>query len=432
MLNWIDIRGGSGVVADMLPKSSYATEASLASVRAIIKDVRERGDVALAEYTERFDKVTVASLAVEPDQIAAAAERVRASSLDVHEAIAVSVANVEAYHRHQIPVNVSHVSPGLRIEELHRPVSRAGCYVPGGRAVYPSTVIMTAVPAKVAGVKEIALVVPPDSDGSVPDVTLAAAYASGVHEVYAVGGAQAVAALAYGTDTIPSVDVIVGPGNIWVASAQREVAGVVGVPSAFAGPSEVVVVADDTANPTFVAADMILQSEHGPDGLAWMVTWDERIAKSVEREIERLASSAKRRSEIMSTLQTNGYIVLCADVEQAVEVVNSVAPEHLEIMVANTESVLRGVRNAGAVFCGSWAPASLGDYVAGPNHVLPTNGSARFASALGVRDFYKSMHVVHVESEGMQALAPHVVALATAEGLTAHADSVRLRLAEID
>ena len=428
MLNRLDLRGRTGQVSKWLPRPRAMPEGSVDKVRAIIAEVRARGDEALVDFTRQFDKTELSSLAVSEKEIASAVERVRCFTPDVHEAIAVAVSNVDAYHRCQIPTDVSHVANGLVVEERHRPVERAGCYVPGGRAVYPSTVIMTSVPAAVAGVKEVALAVPPGPDGSVPDVILAAAAASGVKKIYPVGGAQAIAALAYGTESVHPVDVIVGPGNVWVALAQREVAGVVGVPSAFAGPSEVVVIADNTSNPTFVAADVILQAEHGPDGLAWMVTWDESVALAVEAEIARLVSVADRRNEITSTLNAGGSMVLCSSPEQAIEVVNEVAPEHLEIMVADPDAILRQVRNAGAVFCGSWTPASLGDYAAGPNHVLPTNGTARFASALGVKDFMKSMHIVKAEREGLERLAPHVVALATAEGLTAHADSVRIRL----
>ena len=260
-------------------------------------------------------------------------------------------------------------------------------------------------------------------------MTLAAAATVGIDEVHPVGGAQAIAALAYGTESIPAVDVIAGPGNAYVALAQREVAGVVGVPAAFAGPSEVVVVADAGADPTFAAADVILQAEHGPDGLAWLVTWDEAAAGAVEAEVARLAARADRRAEIEATLRNSGYSVVCSSAEQALEVVNEIAPEHLELLVADPEALVPQVRNAGAVFCGPWAPASLGDYAAGPNHVLPTDGTARFAGALGVRDFLRSMHIVSTDRAGLEGLAPHVIALAEAEGLTAHAESVRLRLA---
>ena len=395
------------------------------AVRDIIAVVRERGDTALRELTERFDGAAPASLTVEAGEIAQAAAR---TPPEVRDALAAAVANVEAYHRHQLLADVVHEQDGITVTERHLPVRRAGCYVPGGRAAYPSTLIMTTVPAMVAGVDEIAVCVPPGPDGRIADVTLAAAAAAGVDEIHPVGGAQAVAALAYGTESIAAVDVIAGPGNVYVALAQREVAGVVGVPAAFAGPSEVVVLADEGANATFAAADVILQAEHGPDGLAWLVTWDEAAADAVEAEVSRLTACADRRDEITATLRNSGYSVLCSSVDQALEVVNEIAPEHLELMVADPEALVPRVRNAGAVFCGLWAPASLGDYAAGPNHVLPTDGTARFAGALGVRDFLKSMHVVSTDRAGLEGLAPHVIALAEAEGLTAHADSVRVRL----
>ena len=425
MLTRLDLRGDGGPVAARLPRPEAASEGPLEAVRAIIAAVRERGDEALRELTERFDGAVPASLTVTPDEIAEAAAR---TPVEVRDALAAAAANVEAYHRHQLLDDVLHEQGGIRVREIHRPVRRTGCYVPGGRAAYPSTLIMTTVPAKVAGVDEIAVCVPPGPDGRVVDVTLAAAAVVGVDEVHPVGGAQAVAALAYGTESIGAVDVIVGPGNVYVALAQREVAGVVGVPAAFAGPSEVVVVADSGADPTFAAADVILQAEHGPDGLAWLVTWDEAAARAVEAEVSRLTACADRRDEIEATLRNSGYSVLCSSVEQALEVVNEIAPEHLELIVQNPEALVPQVRNAGAVFCGPWAPASVGDYAAGPNHVLPTDGTARFAGALGVRDFLKSMHVVSAGPDGLQSLAPHVIALAEAEGLTAHAESVRLRL----
>ena len=425
MLSRLDLRGDGGPVAARLPRLEVASAGPLEAVRAIVAEVRKRGDEALLELTERFDGAQPASLTVAPAEIAEAAAR---TPVEVRDALAAAAANVEAYHRHQLLDDVVHERGGVTVTERHLPVRRAGCYVPGGRAAYPSTLIMTAVPARVAGVAEIAVCVPPGPDGRIADVTLAAAAAAGVTEIHPVGGAQAVAALAYGTQSIPAVDVIAGPGNVYVALAQREVAGVVGVPAAFAGPSEVVVVADAGADATFAAADVILQAEHGPDGLAWLVTWDEATADAVEAEVSRLTAGADRRDEIEAALRNSGYSVLCSNIDQALEVVNEIAPEHLELMVADPAALVPAVRNAGAVFCGPWAPASVGDYAAGPNHVLPTDGTARFASALGVRDFLKSMHVVSADRDGLKGLAPHVIALAEAEGLTAHAESVRLRL----
>ena len=286
---------------------------------------------------------------------------------------------------------------------------------------------MTALPARVAGVDQVVLCVPPGPQGQVADITLAAAAIAGVDEAYAVGGAQAIAAMAYGTESVGAVDVIVGPGNVYVAIAKQLVAGVVGVPAAFAGPSEVVVVADGTIPAEYAAIDLIVQAEHGPDGLAWLITWDPDAANAVEKAVARLLSNAARRDDIAATFIRSGYIVLVDGPEAAAKVVDFIAPEHLQVMSEAPGAVIDRVRNAGAIFRGPLAPASIGDYVAGPSHVLPTNGTARFAGALGVRDFVKPMHEITVDSEGLAAVGPHVAAIADAEGLDAHAESVRLR-----
>jgi histidinol dehydrogenase len=424
VLTRIDLRGFVGDVAERLPRPTTPADGPVDAVREILADVRARGDAALADLTRRFDGVELTATRVPAEEIAAARERVPADVLAALEAASESIAD---YHRAQMPADVEVRRDGVRITGLHRAVERAGCYVPGGRAVYPSTVLMTAVPARVAGVGEIVLCVPPGPDGRVPDVTLAAASVAGVHEVIPVGGAQAIGAIAYGTETIRPVDVIVGPGNVYVAIAKQEVAGLVGVPSSFAGPSEVVVVADGSAPAEFAAIDVILQAEHGPDGLAWLVTWDEGVADAVTDAIARLVAEAPRRADIEATLASSGHAVVCDGPEQALAVSNFIAPEHLELQTDDPEALLPLVRHAGAVFCGPWAPASLGDYVAGPSHVLPTNGTARFASALTVRDFMKDLHVVTVDRAGFEAMGDHVEALATAEGLDAHAASVRLR-----
>ncbi|HEX9259101.1 MAG TPA: histidinol dehydrogenase, partial [Acidimicrobiales bacterium] len=317
------------------------------------------------------------------------------------------------------------------IRSLPIPVARAGCYVPGGRAIYPSTVVMTATIAKVAGVPEVVLCVPPDrATGLPPDATMAAAAVCGVDEVYAIGGAQAVAAIAYGTETIRPVDVIVGPGNVYVALAKREVAseGLVGVPSSFAGPSEVVVIADATAPADFAAIDILVQAEHGPDGLAWLITWDERAANAITAAVTRLTEASPRRADLEATFARSGFAVLVDGPEQAMSVANAIAPEHLQLMTANPEALVALVRNAGAVFCGPWSPASVGDYVAGPSHVLPTYGSARYGSALTVSDFVKHVHVVEAGEAALRGVAPHVAALARVEGLAAHEDSIRMRV----
>jgi histidinol dehydrogenase len=396
----------------------------LAAVQEILAAVRDRGDAAVREYTERFDGVALEDLRVPPAEVQAAF-----ASIDpgLREALAVAAAGIEDFHRTQLVPDETYERDGIVVQGLKRPVDRAGCYVPGGRALYPSTVLMTAIPARVAGVPEIVLCVPPDRSGAVPAVTLAAAAMAGVDEVYAIGGAQAVGAMAYGTETIRPVDVIVGPGNVYVALAKREVAGVVGVPSSFAGPSEVVVIADDSAVPANAAVDVILQAEHGPGGLAWLITWSPAAADAIVAEIAAQVEASPRRSEIESTFAEGGYAVLVDDPEQALAVANLIAPEHLELMTADPQALVPLVRHAGAVFCGPWSPASVGDYLAGPNHVLPTDGTARFASALTVRDFQKDLHVITLDEPALAKVAPHVAALARAEGLAAHADSVLRR-----
>ncbi len=427
MLNRLDLRG----VADLsgrLPRPSVDGDEPVAAVRSILAAVRERGDAALLEYTRELDGVDLEAIEVPRDQITAALD---ATPAEVRAALELAAQRIADHHRAQLRDQVEHEGDGVRIRSYLRPVDRVGCYVPGGRASYPSTLLMTAIPAIVAGVPEVVVCVPPDrTTGTVSPVTLAAAAVAGVQRVFAVGGAQAIAALAYGTDSVPAVDVICGPGNKYVALAKQEVAGSVGVAAAFAGPSEVVVIADDTVPAELAAIDVVLQAEHGPDGLAWLITWDESVADAVTAEAERLTAAAPRAADIASTLAEGGYAVVVDSPEVAVEVANLVAPEHLELLCADPESLVPSVRNAGAIFCGPWSPASIGDYLAGPSHVLPTYGTARFASALTVDDFLKHHHVVTVDRDVYAAdgaLADAVRVLAEAEGLDAHAESVRLR-----
>ncbi len=424
MLRRLDLRGSVQDVRSVLPRPMVAGEGPLEEVRAILADVRQRGDIALLEMTSRFDGADLETIRVDPVEVAAAPDRVQPGVL---KALEVAAEAVRRHHVGQVRSERRTEEDGLVIRSLSRPVERAGCYAPGGRAAYPSTVLMTAVPARVAGVDEVVLCVPPGTDGRIADVTLAAAAVAGVDAVYAVGGAQAVAAMAYGTETVPAVDVIVGPGSVYVALAKREVAGHVGIPSAFAGPSEVVVVADASVPAPFAAVDVVVQAEHGPDGLAWLVTWDEAVAEAVEAEVVRMVAEAPRREDITATLADAGWSVLVDGPDQALAVADAIAPEHLQLMVDDAEALAERVRHAGAVFCGPWSPASLGDYVAGPSHVLPTAGTARFSGALTVADFTKEVHVVTADEGALRRLAPHVVALADAEGLDAHARSVRIR-----
>jgi histidinol dehydrogenase len=423
-LTRIDLRGRSGPFDQVLPRPAEAGAGVREAVAGIIDEVRAGGDDALRRLTERFDGVALDDLAVAPGEVAAALVRVDAP---LRAALEVAWERVRAYHAVEGSPAPDFTDAGIRVRHLVRPVERAGCYAPGGRARYPSTVLMCAAPAKVAGVGELVLCVPPGPDGRVDDATLAAAAIAGYDEVYRVGGAQAVAAMAYGTESIARVDVVVGPGNRYVAEAKRQVSGAVGVASAFAGPSEVVVVASPDTPAELAAVDLVVQAEHGPDGLAWLVSWSAEKVDEVSAAVEAMVAASPRRADLEATLASGGYACVVDGPEAALAVANVVAPEHLELLFDGAEDLLHLVRAAGAVFCGPWSPASLGDYLAGPNHVLPTNRTARFASALRADDFRRHIHAVSASKEAIAALGPHVVTLATAEGLPAHAESIRLR-----
>ncbi len=424
----LDLRGfGADLRAHLELFHRELDEAVVASVREIVADVRARGDQALRDLTVRFDGCQIDELRVEEAELAAALASAPGA---FREALELARDRIWAVHDQQKSAPAEPVSDGgLEVRDLVRPVERAGLYVPGGRAAYPSTALMTAIPAQVAGVREIALCVPPDRDGMPSRPTLAAAALLGLDEVYRVGGAQAIAALAYGTETIPSVDVVVGPGNQYVAAAKHEVAGQVGI-DGLAGPSELVVVADSASDPRAIAADLMAQSEHGPGGTAVVVTWDPALADAVDAALDELLADAPRRSEIEATFASGGRSIVVDGPEAAVAVANAIAPEHLELMNDDPESLLPLVDNAGAVFCGPWAPAVVGDYLAGTNHVLPTGGTARFAGSLGVSDFEKHVHVVTLDRAALARLAPHIQTFADVEGLPAHGESVRLREAD--
>ena len=426
MLQRLDLRGVEGDLRGVLPRPQAQVEPPIEDVRAILADVRARGDDALRELTRRFDRADVDALRVPPAEVQAALAQI---APDVRAALTVAHANITAYHEAQRHPDAEHHNGAITVRELQRPVDRAACYVPSALAPLVSTVLMTVIPAKVAGVPEVVLVTSPQPDGTVSPGILAAAALAGVDEVYRVGGPAVIGALAYGTDSIRPVDVIVGPGSARVAQAKREVAsaGLVGVPSAFAGPSEVVVIADATTPVAYAAIDVVLQAEHGPDGLAWLITWDEAVADAVTAAVAEIVPRSPRRAHLEATLAEGGYAVLVDGPEQAIAVSNAIAPEHLELLVDDSEAMLAMVRHAGAVFCGPFAPASVGDYLAGPNHVLPTYGSARFSGALRVDDFLKHVHVVSVDQAGLAAVGEHVIALASYEGLDAHAESIRLR-----
>ena len=422
MLARLDRRGVADPAAD-LPRPDVTGDEPLAVVRELIARVRSEGDAALLELTARFDGAQLGRCGYPRPPWKRPGRRRR----PVRRALEVAVDSIAAYHRHQLRPASDFVNPstGVRIATSYSPVRRAGCYVPGGRAAYPSTVIHTAVPAMVAGVEEVVVCVPPAGPGGITPVTLAAAYAAEVSEVYAVGGAQAVAALAYGTQSITAVDVICGPGNRFVALAKREVAGVVGVPSAFAGPSEVVVIADGSVRPSDAAADVILQAEHGPDGLAWLITWDPQVAEQVNAEIARQVEAAPRRRDIEATLASAGHVVLVDDLDAALAVSDHIAPEHLELLVEDAEAVAapraqRGRRVLWQVESG------IGGGLRGraiPCAAHPWHRPILLGSDSG--RLLRQHHTVTLDADALERLGPHVIALAEAEGLSAHAQSIR-------
>ena len=396
-------------------------------VEDIIAAVRERGDAALVELTERYDRVRVS-----PEGLRVTAPEFDAAERQVGEAtraaLRYAAGRIEAFHREALPRTWYMTdAAGSRLGQEVRALERVGIYVPGGRAAYPSTVLMTAVPARVAGVAEVVLVSPPGPDGTLDAAVLAAARVAGVTEAYRVGGAQAVAALAYGTESIRRVDKIVGPGNIYVALAKSRVFGDVGI-DMLAGPSEVVVIADAAADPAFAAADLLAQAEHDPMARSVLLSPSAALLDCVEAEVSRRLETLPRREIAASALEANGALVLTASLEEAVDVANRLAPEHLELLVAEPDALLARVRNAGAVFLGGATPEVVGDYVAGPNHVLPTGGTARFASALSTEDFMKRLSVIRYTARGLAEAWPHLAELARVEGLAAHGAAAQVRI----
>ena len=397
----------------------------LARVAEIVEAVRAGGDEALIHYTEKFDGVTLRlnEIRVDPEFIEAMAARADARAVD---AFRQAIANVRAFHEHQREADwqVS-LASGATVGQRIRPVAAAGLYVPGGRAAYPSSVLMNAVPAQVAGVPRIAIATPPGTLEKVPAVA-AVIHELGITEVYRVGGAQAVAALAFGTESVPRVDKIVGPGNVYVAVAKKLVYGAVGIDS-IAGPTEVVVIADETAPASFVAADLLAQAEHDAEASAICITTSENFAREVAREVERQLATLERRDIARASLEAYGAIFVVDSLAAACDLSNMIAPEHLELMTADDDGAARMIENAGAIFFGAYSSEPIGDYFAGPNHVLPTVGTARFSSPLGVYDFLKRQSVIHYSHEAVMRHADAIAAMADSEGLTAHKRAVLIR-----
>jgi len=417
-------------LAPHLPKIGGADSDTARAVRAILDDVRAGGDAAVREHTRRLDGVDLppGDWEVPAARWQQALERI---PRPLRGALELAVQRVRDYHANQadegfLDRHAAATEIGMRVV----PLDRVGLYVPGGKAAYPSTVIMNAVPAVVAGVAEIVMVTPPTDAGAVPDVVLAAARLAGVDRVFRIGGAQAIAALAYGTPTIPRVDKIVGPGNRFVTEAKRQVAGEVGI-DMLAGPTEVLIIADETADVRFVAADLIAQAEHDEDACAWCVTPSTTLADALETELARQVARSSRQAIVARSLADHGVVVVVPDLDAAVEVANRRAPEHVEVLTRDPWPVARRIRHAGAIFVGASSPEPVGDYVAGPSHVLPTGATARYVSPLGVYDFVKRISVVAYSRRQLEQDAAHIIALAEAEGLPGHAEAVRIRTSDV-
>ena len=402
-----------------------------AAVADILANVKEKGDEALFSYTKEFDKVEVTpeTIRVTEEEIEEAYKAVDASLLEV---IRKALVNIRSYHEKQRQNSwFTSTENGTMLGQKVTPLNRVGVYVPGGKAVYPSSVLMNIVPAKVAGVPHIVMTTPPGKDGKVNPSTLVAAKEAGADEIYKVGGAQAIGALAYGTASIPKVDKIVGPGNIFVALAKKAVYGHVSIDS-IAGPSEILVLADETANAHYVAADLLSQAEHDEMASAILITTSTELAQNVEKEIEGYLKVLSRKEIIEKSLENFGYILIAEDMDKAIEAANEIASEHMEIVTKNAFEVMMKVRNAGAIFIGEYSSEPLGDYFAGPNHVLPTNGTAKFFSALSVDDFIKKSSIVYYSRSALQEIHKDIIQFASSEQLTAHANSIAVRFEEED
>ena len=417
------------ILSDLLKRSPNNYDQYAGTVQGILDEIKEKGDEALFAYTEKFDKckLTKDTIQVTEEEIKAAYEKVDDSLVEV---IRKSLVNIREYHEKQKRNSWFDAKPdGTILGQKMTALASVGVYVPGGKAAYPSSVLMNIVPAKVAGVEKIVMVTPPNKEGEVTPATLVAANEAGATHIYKVGGAQAIGALAYGTESIEKVDKIVGPGNIYVALAKKAVYGHVSIDS-IAGPSEILVLADDTANPHFVAADLLSQAEHDELASAILVTTSKTLGEKVQEEIEGYLKKLSRAEIIEKSLENFGYILEAETLDEALEVVNAIASEHLEIVTANPFEVMTKVRNAGAIFIGEYSSEPLGDYFAGPNHVLPTNGTAKFFSPLNVDDFVKKSSIIYYSKDALKAIHKDIETFAQAEGLTAHANSIAVRFEE--
>ncbi|MFC2050240.1 histidinol dehydrogenase [Chloroflexota bacterium] len=392
-------------------------------VKSILAEVWAKGDRAIFSYTKKLDGAKLSSLEVSKTEISDAYEKVDKKLVS---ALRLAANRIKRFHSIcKQRLESSFLSQGLGRQIS--PLNRVGIYVPGGTATYPSTVLMTAIPARVAGVKEIIVVTPPKKDGAIPPAILIAADISGVNRIFKIGGAQAIAALAFGTESVPNVDKICGPGNIFVVTAKKMAYGTVGIES-LPGPSEIIIIADDTANASFCAADLIAQAEHDPQASAILITTSPKLAKDIDSEIKKQLAKLERQPVAAEAIKSQGMIIIVNNINEAIELVNLYAPEHVSLMLRNAASYIQKIRHAGCIFIGSGSPVALGDYIAGPSHVLPTGGSARFSSPLGVEDFLKVTNVIALDEATGKELGQAAITIAEAEGLKGHAQAIRIRL----
>ncbi len=428
----LDETSRKDILNNLLKRSPNNYDKFADSVNSILTNVKENGDKALFDYTKQFDKadMNADTIKVTQDEILEAYERLE--NPELVEIIRKSLKNIWEYHEKQKQYSWFDSKPdGSILGQKVTALSRVGVYVPGGKAAYPSSVLMNVVPAKVAGVEEIVMVTPPGKDGKVNPNTLVAAKEAGVDVIYKVGGAQAIAALAYGTESIKKVDKIVGPGNIYVALAKKAVFGYVSIDSV-AGPSEILVIADETANPRYVAADLLSQAEHDELASAILITTSRKLAQEVSEYVDMFVAKLKRKEIIQKSLDNYGYILVAETMNEVIDAANDIASEHLEIITQNPFDVMTKIKNAGAIFLGENSSEPLGDYFAGPNHVLPTNGTAKFFSPLSVDDFIKKSSIISFSREALKPLSQDIQNFAKAEGLSAHANSIRVRFEESD
>lgn len=414
-----------GNIEELLQRSQIDSDSVIGIVTDIVNDVMNHGDEKIRQYTEKFDGVYLKDFLIPREDLKESVKRIDKNLIN---SLKKASSNIHRFHQAQLPRDWSmEVDKGITAGQIVRPLERVGCYIPGGRAVYPSSILMTVIPAKVAGVEEIICCTPPGPDGKVEDIVMAAAYIAGAHKVYRVGGAQAIAAMAYGTKTIPAVDKIVGPGNIFVTAAKKMVYGQVDIDFP-AGPSEVLIIADETGHPDYISLDLMAQAEHDPQAASVLVTTSPELAKTVESKITEDLPKMKRKEIIADSLDKNGAIIIVNTLDEAVKFSNEYAPEHLIIMTNEPEELVKDINNAGSIFLGDLTPVAAGDYGSGTNHVLPTSFCARMYSGLSTESFLKKPTVQKLSKDGLNSLKDVVIPLAEYEGLYAHAESFKRRL----